>query len=163
MMSAGEITTLVEELATVLTTAQRRLCTAESCTGGWISKSLTDLAGSSAWFECGFSTYSDSAKQALLGVPAETLARHGAVSGEVAVAMVAGALAKSGADAALAVTGIAGPDGGSDDKPVGTVWFGWQLRGQAAVSRSAQFDGDRNAVRQQAVAEALRGMLQLLR
>ncbi|MGI9308891.1 MAG: CinA family protein [Gammaproteobacteria bacterium] len=161
-MSEREITGLVEKLAELLLAGQQHLCTAESCTGGWISKSLTDRSGSSAWFDCGLVTYSNEAKQSLLGVTAELLEQHGAVSRAVAEAMVAGALERCGADAALAVTGIAGPDGGTADKPVGTVWFAWQLRGQVPVSHAICFAGDRDSVRHQIVAEALRGMVQLL-
>jgi nicotinamide-nucleotide amidase len=161
-MSEHEIALLAGELAEALTARGGRLCTAESCTGGWISKALTDRAGSSVWFDCGFVTYSNSAKQALLNVGAELLNQHGAVSQPVAEAMVAGALERSAADIALAVTGIAGPDGGTAVKPVGTVWFAWQLRGQEVLSHSIVFPGDRDSVRQQTVAEALRGALRLL-
>lgn len=138
------------------------LATAESCTGGWIAKAVTDIAGSSGWFECGLVTYGNTAKQALLGVRPQTLDAHGAVSGETAFEMVSGALAKSGADIAVAVTGVAGPGGGSDEKPVGTVWIAWQRRGAAAVAHRHHFDGDREAVRRQTVAAALQGLLDLL-
>lgn len=139
--------------------AQRHmLVTAESCTGGWIAKCMTDVPGSSAWFDCGMVAYSYEAKQALLGVRPQTLETHGAVSRECVVEMVSGALVHSGATIAVAVTGIAGPGGGSDDKPVGTVWIGWKRRGGYARAEVFHFDGSRDAVRRQTVAAALRGL-----
>ena len=134
------------------------LVTAESCTGGWIAKTVTDIAGSSDWFDCGMVAYSYEAKQAMLGVRPETLEVHGAVSRETVVEMVSGALVNSGATLAVAVTGIAGPGGGSDDKPVGTVWIAWKRRGGYAKAQIFHFDGDRDAVRRQTVASALRGL-----
>lgn len=133
------------------------LASAESCTGGLIAAACTDLAGSSDWFERGFVTYSNAAKTELLGVPAELIASHGAVSEPVARAMAEGALARSRAQVSLAVTGIAGPGGGSADKPVGTVCFGWCVDGQLDA-QTRRFDGDRAAVRAQSVAHALRGL-----
>ncbi len=124
------------------------LATAESCTGGMIAAACTDLAGSSQWFERGFVTYSNEAKTELLGVPAELIATHGAVSEPVARAMAQGAVAHSRAQVAVAVTGIAGPTGGSAGKPVGTVWFGWNVNGTLTTA-TRRFDGDRAAVRQQ--------------
>ena len=144
-------------LAGRLLATGRRLATAESCTGGWIAKCCTDQPGSSAWFERGFVTYSDAAKHELLGVDAQVLQFAGAVSEAVVRQMVAGALAHSAAGAALAVTGIAGPDGGSEEKPVGTVWFAWDVAG-AVESECVVFAGDRDAVRRQAVAHALDGL-----
>lgn len=138
------------------------LVTAESCTGGWIAKCMTDVAGSSAWFDCGMAAYSYEAKQALLGVRPETLEQFGAVSRETVVEMVSGALVHSGATIAVAVTGIAGPGGGSEDKPVGTVWVGWKRRGGYARAEVFHFEGDRDAVRRQTVAAALRGLEQQL-
>jgi nicotinamide-nucleotide amidase len=138
------------------------LVTAESCTGGWIAKVLTDVAGSSAWFECGVAAYSYEAKEAMLGVHPGTLEQHGAVSEEVVREMVAGALARMGGDVAVAVTGIAGPGGGTEDKPVGTVWIGWKRRGGYAQARLFHFDGDREAVRRHTVAAALDGVRQIL-
>ena len=135
------------------------LATAESCTGGLIAGACTDLAGSSDWFERGFVSYSNAAKTELLGVPAELIAQHGAVSEPVARAMAHGAVAHARAQVALAVTGVAGPGGGSADKPVGTVWFGWQLPGRTETE-CRHFDGDRAAVRAQTVAHALAGLLQ---
>ncbi len=149
--------TLVTALAECLLHRQLMLATAESCTGGMIAASCTDLAGSSAWFERGFVTYSNAAKTELLGVPADVVAEHGAVSEPVARAMAAGALLHSRAQVAVAVTGIAGPSGGSADKPVGTVWFGWATP-EGLWSERQVFSGDRAAVRQAAMAHAL-GML----
>ncbi len=134
------------------------LATAESCTGGMIAAACTDLAGSSAWFERGFVSYSNAAKTELLGVDTALIASRGAVSEAVVRAMAAGALSHSNAQVALAVTGVAGPSGGSADKPVGTVWFGWAT--PKGVSSEAQhFDGDRAAVRQATVQHALLGLL----
>ena len=134
------------------------LVTAESCTGGWIAKTLTDIAGSSAWFECGLVAYSYDAKQALLSVRPQTLEQFGAVSRETVIEMVSGALANTGATIAVAVTGIAGPGGGTDDKPVGTVWIAWKRRNGYPRAEVFHFDGDREAVRRHSVAAALRGM-----
>lgn len=138
------------------------LATAESCTGGWIAKTLTDVAGSSDWFDRGVVTYSNAAKHEMLGVRLDTLAQHGAVSAPVVTAMVAGALAQSRAQVALAISGIAGPGGGSPEKPVGTVWLAWGLPEQPIVTRCVRFAGERDAVRQQAVEMALSGLLEQL-
>ena len=138
--------------------ASLQLVTAESCSGGWIAKCMTDVPGSSAWFDCGMAAYSYEAKQALLGVRPQTLETFGAVSRETVVEMVSGALVHSGATIAVAVTGIAGPGGGSEDKPVGTVWIGWKRRGGYARAEIFHFEGDRDAVRRQTVAAALRGL-----
>ena len=137
------------------------LATAESCTGGLVAGAITDIAGSSGWFERGFVTYSNRAKMEELGVDPEIIARHGAVSGETAKAMAQGAKAASGAQWAVAVTGIAGPAGGSPDKPVGTVWFAWAgpVRVEALHRR---LDGDRAAVRAASVAIALQGLVDRL-
>ena len=137
-------------LAAQLSRRNQLLATAESCTGGWLAKVCTDRAGSSGWFERGFVTYSNAAKRELLGVQAETLARHGAVSRETVLEMVAGALAHSHAHWALAISGIAGPGGGSAEKPVGTVWFAWGGPGGWQLAREARFEGNRDAVREQA-------------
>jgi nicotinamide-nucleotide amidase len=133
--------------------------TAESCTGGLVAGAITDVAGSSGWFERGFVTYSNEAKMDMLGVRAETLAAHGAVSEATAREMAAGALARSAADLVTAVTGIAGPSGGSPEKPVGLVCFAWACRGGAVVSGTRRFGGDRAAVREAAVAVALDGLI----
>lgn len=153
---------LVTRIAEKLKAENARVSTAESCTGGWLAKTLTDLPGSSDWFEYGFVSYGNNAKQDQLAVPAETLDRYGAVSAEAAEAMARGALSRSGAELAVAVTGIAGPGGGSVGKPVGTVWFAWARRGQDPISRCRCFDGDRDAVRRQSVVAALSGLLELL-
>lgn len=138
------------------------LVTAESCTGGWIAKTMTDIAGSSDWFDCGLVAYSYEAKQAFLGVQPGTLEEHGAVSRETAVEMVSGALVHSGATVAVAVTGIAGPGGGTDDKPVGTVWIAWKRRAGYTHAELFHFDGDRDAVRRCTVKAALQGLERLL-
>jgi len=138
------------------------LATAESCTGGWVAKVLTDIPGSSGWFECGFVTYSNRAKQEMLGVRGDTLDRHGAVSEQTVREMVAGVLDHSHADLAVSISGVAGPGGGTADKPVGTVWFGWGRRDGGARTRRVHFEGDREAVRRQAVRVALQGVLEYL-
>jgi nicotinamide-nucleotide amidase len=140
---------------------QRRLflATAESCTGGWAAQVITHTAGSSGWFERGFVTYSNEAKIDMLGVRPETLQRFGAVSPETAAEMATGALKKSNALFSLAITGIAGPTGGSPGKPVGTVCFAWCRVGEVAAAETALFAGDREAIRRQAVVYALRGLL----
>ncbi|MDX1698683.1 MAG: nicotinamide-nucleotide amidohydrolase family protein [Thiohalobacterales bacterium] len=150
---------LVRALAENLVARNEMLATAESCTGGWVAKVCTDQAGSSAWFERGFVTYSNQSKQDLLGVSASTLDSRGAVSEQVVAEMVNGVLAGSSAQWAVAISGIAGPGGGSADKPVGTVWLAW---GGPSGWRSAQkfcFPGDRDAVRRQAVTKALEVLL----
>jgi len=166
-MDTTSLHVTVEALASLLQARGQSLATAESCTGGLIAASCTELAGSSAWFERGFVTYSNAAKTELLGVPAELIDRHGAVSEEVARAMAAGALTHSRADIAVAVTGIAGPTGGSDAKPVGTVWLAWAERGRdddgahdtvAVHAEKAWFPGDRQTVRGATVARALAGV-----
>ena len=156
--SDGELAALAAALGTRLRAAHDHLVTAESCTGGWIAKCVTDVAGSSDWFDCGMAAYSYEAKQALLGVRPQTLEQFGAVSRETVVEMVSGALIHSGASVAVAVTGIAGPGGGTEDKPVGTVWIAWKRRGGYAKAEVFHFDGDREAVRRQTVAAALRGL-----
>lgn len=135
------------------------LATAESCTGGWIAQIVTETPGSSAWFERGFVTYSNAAKEELLGVRAETLALHGAVSEATVQEMVLGALAHSHADVAIAVSGIAGPGGGSAEKPVGTVCVAWCRRGSPALVATRHFAGDRHAVRRAAVIHALQRLI----
>jgi nicotinamide-nucleotide amidase len=138
------------------------LATAESCTGGLIAGACTELSGSSLWFERGFVTYSNAAKTELLGVDAALIAAHGAVSEPVARAMAEGALARSQAQAAVSVTGVAGPTGGSPEKPVGTVWFGWSVAGRVRTERR-RFDGDRATVRAATVRHALQMLVNLLR
>ena len=152
---------LVAQLAALLQRRQWLLASAESCTGGLIAAACTDLAGSSNWFDGGVVSYSNSAKSQWLGVPPALIAVHGAVSEAVARAMAEGAAAHSQAQVALAVTGIAGPGGGSEDKPVGTVWFAWSVEGRTRSERR-RFEGDRAAVRQATVQHALRTLVQLL-
>lgn len=149
----------VQSLAQALRQRGWLLATAESCTGGMIAAACTDLAGSSEWFERGVVTYSNEAKTELLGVDANLIARHGAVSEPVVRAMAEGAVARSHANIAVAVTGIAGPGGGSPAKPVGTVWVGIALRGRPAAATLLQLTGDRAGIRRQTVAWALRALV----
>jgi nicotinamide-nucleotide amidase len=142
-----------------LLSSGQRLAIAESCTGGWIAQCITETAGCSAWFECGFVTYSNEAKQAMLGVPATLLSTYGAVSSEVVASMTKGVLERSNADWALAVSGIAGPSGGTAEKPVGTVWIAWQQRNKTARVLCFTGSGDRHNIRAQTVVQALEGLL----
>lgn len=158
----AQLHALAQTIAAALVERGLMLVAAESCTGGWIAKILTDLPGSSAWFECGVVAYSYEAKEALLGVNPHTLEHHGAVSQETAVEMVSGALARYGASVAVAVTGVAGPSGGTREKPVGTVWIAWKRRGGYARAELFHFGGDREAVRRQTVARALEGIKKIL-
>jgi nicotinamide-nucleotide amidase len=158
----GSLRRLAGRVARRLRKARETLVTAESCTGGWLAKCLTDLPGSSDYFDRGWITYSNEAKESELGVGAGQLAKHGAVSEEIALALVRGALERTEAHHAVAVTGIAGPAGGKAGKPVGTVWIGWGYRRRGRVRIHAtryRFRGGREAVRRQAVAEALKGLL----
>ena len=152
---------LVQKLSTVLLDAGRSVCTAESCTGGLIAKTFTDLAGSSDWFERGFVTYSNAAKSEMLAVPPTVIEDYGAVSEPVAAAMASGALRHSQADYAIAVTGVAGPGGGSAEKPVGSVWIAVASEEQS-ITRLFQFDGDRAAVRDATLITALEMLLELI-
>lgn len=149
--------TIARQLGATCQARGLRIATAESCTGGWIAKAITDIAGSSAWFERGFITYSNPAKNEQLGVPAELIDAEGAVSEATVRAMAAGALARSATTLVVAVTGIAGPEGGSPQKPVGTVWFGFAING-VTEAYCRVFSGDREAVRRAAVQEALTGL-----
>jgi nicotinamide-nucleotide amidase len=160
-MNDPELNRLAGALGERLSRAGLVLATAESCTGGWISKCITDVAGSSAWLDRGFVTYSNAAKRDSLGVREQTLITHGAVSEPVALEMVAGALANSTAQVAVAVSGIAGPGGGTELKPVGTVCFGFALPAGLS-SETRRFDGDRDAVRRQAVRLALTRLIDLV-
>ncbi len=146
---------LTEEATHFLHEHALKVCTAESCTGGYLGQMLTSLPGSSAWFDCGFITYSNEAKQHVLSVPQEIILAHGAVSEAVAIAMAKGALALSRADLSVAITGIAGPSGATPEKPVGTVWFAWQWHEQETLTRCMHFSGEREWVRIQAVCYAL--------
>jgi nicotinamide-nucleotide amidase len=164
--SDQDLLELAERVGEVLKAAKRTMATAESCTGGWVAKVLTDIAGSSAWFERGFVTYSNEAKLENLGVSARAIGAHGAVSEETARQMARGALRVTGTNVAVAITGIAGPDGGTKEKPVGTVWFGIAAKSGGKVQVNAQrkrFDGDREAVRRQSVEQALKMVLRASR
>ena len=152
---------LAIRVAQRLKAGRDKLVTAESCTGGWAAQVVTSIAGSSDWFERGFVTYSNDAKQELLGVAAGTLEKHGAVSEETAREMALGALARSKGTVSLAITGIAGPTGGGPGKPVGTVCFAWAAKG-AARSETRRFQGDRESVRRQSVVHALEGVIRAL-
>lgn len=158
----AELAGLVRRVAEKLADRGWTLATAESCTGGWIAKCCTDRPGSSEWYERGVVSYSNRAKVELLGVDAATLDREGAVSRPVALQMAEGARQRFGVDVAAAVTGIAGPDGGSADKPVGTVWLAWALPGAPVQAELRHFEGDREAVRRLTVAAALQGLLERL-
>lgn len=157
--SSQDLYELAAQVGAVLHTRHQVLAVAESCTGGWIAKTVTDVPGSSGWFDRGFITYSNNAKSDLLAVDRATIARHGAVSAEVVAAMATGALEHSRADIVVAVSGVAGPDGGSSDKPVGTVYLAWALREGSVHVERRHFVGDREAVRQQTVVAALQGVL----
>lgn len=160
--SDSQLQSMAEDVGVRLRAARQTLVTAESCTGGWIAKTVTDIAGSSDWFDCGLAAYSYEAKQALLSVNPHTLETHGAVSRETVIEMVSGALVHSGASVAVAVTGIAGPGGGTADKPVGTVWIAWKRRGGYPRAELFHFEGDREGVRRQTVAAALHGLVGLV-
>ena len=149
---------LLNALAAALQTRQWTLCTAESCTGGLIAATCTELSGSSAWFDRGFVTYSNAAKTQMLDVPASLIAQYGAVSDAVAKAMAEGAARQSGCQVSVAVTGIAGPTGGSPEKPVGTVWIAWHVHGQTEAAHHV-LSGDRQQVRNRTVHHALQGLL----
>ncbi len=157
-----ELGLLAEELGIELQRQEQVLVTAESCTGGWLAKALTDRAGSSVWFAGGVVAYSYQAKQALLGVDSRTLEMYGAVSRETVLEMVSGVFAHIDSSVAVAVTGIAGPSGSTSEIPIGTVWIGWQCRGGNAQAQVFHFSGDRQAVRRQAVAMALSRVRQIL-
>jgi nicotinamide-nucleotide amidase len=162
MATDNDFFVLSERVGQKLRAAGRRLVTAESCTGGWVAKACTDVAGSSQWFECGFVTYSNAAKVRDLGVSGHTLSSHGAVSESTVREMAAGALRVSGADIAVAISGIAGPDGGTPAKPVGTVWFGLASRRGSEVALFAEmrlFAGDRELIRRESVEWALQMVL----
>lgn len=156
---------LVNRLASLLTEKDMKLTCAESCTGGLLAATITDRPGASKFFDRGFVTYSDTSKSEILDVPANIIMTHGAVSAEVAEAMAAGALKKSRADLSVSITGIAGPDGGSTDKPAGLVWFGYAYtyaHGNIAKTEHRLFSGDRRAVRIQSVETALKGLLSIM-
>jgi nicotinamide-nucleotide amidase len=156
-----ELFELAERVGHALKTNALVLTTAESCTGGWIGEAITMISGSSTWYDRGFITYTNRAKQQMLGVGAATLRDHGAVSEATVLEMAAGALAASSAQIAVAVSGVAGPTGGTPDKPVGTVCIGWARKGDEVRAETCRFDGDREAVRRQSVIRALKGVLEM--
>jgi nicotinamide-nucleotide amidase len=158
-MADAQLYGLAEQVGRELAARGLMLATAESCTGGWVSEAVTMVAGSSDWFERGFVTYTYISKREMLGVSPETLGRHGAVSEPTVREMAAGALARSHAQVAVAVSGTAGPGGGTPDKPVGTVCFAWLAPGGQVASETRHFAGDREAVRRQSVMHALTGVL----
>lgn len=161
--TADNPSSLAREVGERLRRHGLQLATAESCTGGWVAKVITDVPGSSEWFERGFITYSNTAKVELLEVSQHTLEAYGAVSQEVAVEMARGALAHTTAKVSLAVTGIAGPNGGTLTKPVGLVWLVWYRDGATSLSSERHFQGGRESIRQQAMIAALQGLIKLLR
>lgn len=162
MTSDEDVVAAVAQLTDRLLASGYRVAVAESCTGGWIAKALTDLAGSSQWFEAGLVCYSNGAKQCLAGVSHATLDAHGAVSLATAAELADGAVARTGADVAMAVTGVAGPSGGTLDKPVGLVCFGWVDADGVTTTRHEVFAGDREAVRRQTLIAAVTGMSGIL-
>ena len=162
MLMSREIEKLAIQIGSALKSHGLMLATAESCTGGAVASAITDIAGSSEWFERGFITYSNEAKREMLGVAQETLMRYGAVSEAVVREMVTGALCHSHAQVALAVSGIAGPAGGMPDKPVGTVWFAWGIKGGQCVACLHHLSGNRAEIRVQSVCIAFQGVLELL-
>ncbi len=161
-VSDAELNELARQLGEKLHARGWMLATAESCTGGWVGQLLTAVPGSSAWYERGFITYANASKAEMLGVPAATLESFGAVAEETAQAMADGALAHSHAQAALAISGIAGPGGGTPQKPVGLVCYGWALADGTRMTSSCRLDGDREEIRSRAVAASLRGLIDLL-
>lgn len=159
-MTDSELMHLSERIGQALKARGATVTTAESCTGGWVAKAITDIAGSSAWFERGFVTYSNEAKAQMIGVKPATLEQHGAVSEPVVVEMAIGAIKAARADYAISISGIAGPDGGTPTKPVGTVWFGFASALGEGITRCECFSGDRENVRRQATAYALQTLWQ---
>jgi len=157
-----KLRSLAEKIGVSLQAQNFLLATAESCTGGGLSYAITAIPGSSDWFDRGFVTYSNAAKIDMLGVEANTLGQYGAVSMEAAREMAEGALLNSLADVSIAVTGIAGPDGGTEEKPVGTVWIAWSKRAASTVTQVFLFKGDRGKIREQTMVEALAGLLKIL-
>ncbi len=156
------MTDILQKVSKKLHINNLSLTSAESCTGGWVAKQITDLAGSSSIFDRGFVTYSNESKQDMLNVTKQTLDSFGAVSEQVAIEMAEGAIKNSQADIALSITGVAGPDGGTTEKPVGMVCFGWKQRNHKTLSTTIHFDGDRDSVRAQAVDFALSGVINLI-
>ena len=161
-VAEDELQQLAIQLSDNLLARGWMVATAESCTGGWVAQLLTSLPGSSAWYERGFITYANAAKTEMLGVPVATLETFGAVSEETACVMATGALAHSHAQASLAITGIAGPGGGTPQKPVGMVCYGWAFTDGTVISSNCRLSGDREEIRSRAVAAALRGLIDLI-
>jgi len=162
MENIDSLSQLSREVGRILVESKFKLSTVESCTGGWIGKVLTDVAGSSSWYECGYVTYSDASKIRLVGVSPKVLRQSGAVSERAAQEMAQCSFAYTGADIALAVTGIAGPSGGTREKPVGTVWFAWAARTGACKTERKVFVGDRKSIREQTVRSALSTLIGFL-
>jgi nicotinamide-nucleotide amidase len=154
----NELFEIAQQLGRLLKLNEKKIATAESCTGGWIAQVITEVSGCSAWFDRGFVTYSNAAKMQMLGVNSETLDKFGAVSAETATEMVNGALAHSDADCAIAVTGIAGPDGGTAEKPVGTVFIAWAYKNKSVKVIQQKLTGNRHEIRRQTVKIALEGV-----
>ena len=162
-MNQEKLERISSELGELLKLKDYSFTCAESCTGGWVGHALTSIPGSSEWFGSSFVTYSYEAKTQILGVSSEDLDSFGAVSEEIVEQMVSGALDKSGADVGVAISGIAGPDGGTDTKPVGTVCFAWKINGQEIITSAEHFSGDRNEVRYSSVERALMGTIELIK
>ena len=162
-MNQEKLERISSELGELLKLKDYIFTCAESCTGGWVGHALTSIPGSSEWFGSSFVTYSYEAKTQILGVSSEDLDGFGAVSEEIVEQMVSGALDKSGADVGVAISGIAGPDGGTDTKPVGTVFFAWKINGQEVIASAEHFSGDRNEVRYSSVERALMGTIELIK
>ena len=162
VLSEQELRDLAEQLGGCLTAKGVKLASAESCTGGWLAKIITDIPRSSAWFTGSVVSYSNEAKQSLLGVEESTLNEFGAVSGETVLEMSDGLFTHTDADVVVSISGIAGPDGGSEDKPVGLVWLSWGKRDKSVFARPFNFDGGREEVRKQSIAQALNSLLDLL-
>ena len=161
-MTESELLESINQLSLLLTSTHTRLATAESCTGGWIAKVATDIEGSSAWFDRGLVTYSNQSKQDQLGVKEATLEQYGAVSHQTVEEMVNGLTRYSGVTIGVAVSGIAGPGGGTDEKPVGTVWISWKIKGNPSLSQHYLFSGNREQIRLQAAIMAVNGLISLL-
>ena len=161
-MPSDTLTTLAILVGAKLKAKGLVLATAESCTGGWVAQAITAISGSSEWFDRGFVTYSNAAKQEMLGVMTQTILEWGAVSEQTAREMASGALAHSRAQVAVAITGVAGPGGGTPDKPVGTVCFSWSMGKDVVIAETRHFSGDRESVRRQSVVFALKGVLELI-
>ena len=162
-MNQKKLERISSELGELLKLKDYTFTCAESCTGGWVGHALTSIPGSSEWFGSSFVTYSYEAKTQILGVSSQDLDNFGAVSEEIVEQMVSGALDKSGADVGVAISGIAGPDGGTDTKPVGTVCFAWKINGQEVIASAEHFSGDRNEVRYSSVERALMGTIELIK